>query len=209
MWKWPPNGKLLGTVHFALPDSPVSSPAADRLPIRGTRACCDWLKSSASGDRDKNSPNALPWTRTSLGDSASRDRRLEPGRPRLPRALPSSTSHPRTGERSAHLRPARPPPSRIVSRRKFLPAALSRKWRRRRRERRRRRRPRPDLGRRPPRDAWPHDPGQRPRRRSRGASASGPARPDGPPTGPGGPPPRSAVGTRRRGGASRAAPRAR
>ena len=42
-----------------------------------------------------------------LGDFASRSNQGDRG---YPRALPSSTSHPRTGERGARLRPARPPP---------------------------------------------------------------------------------------------------
>ena len=124
-----------------------------------------------------------------------------------PRALPSSTSHPRTGERSAHLRPARPPPrvARLEAKVPscgFIPQMAT------------------SSARAPAAAAtasgsWAPSTSRRVAARSRPApatpleraSASGPARTDGPP--------RSrwatvapAVGTRRRGGA-RGRPRAR
>ena len=205
MWKWPPNGKLFTSrcLNLRFPHKrPITADSA-------ALARADWLESSASRDgiktrrtRSRGRAHHSATPRRATAGSNQGDRGYPARYPRAPRTRARANAAPTSARRARHR-------ESLVSRRKFPPAALSRKWRRPRRERRRRRRPRPDLGRRPPRDVWPHDPGQRPRRRSRGASASGPARPDGPPTGPGGPPPRSAVGTRRRGGASRAAPRAR
>ena len=201
--KWPPNGKLVTSrcLNLRFPHQrPITADSA-------ALARADWLESSASRDgiktRRTRSRGRAHHSATSRR-ARTRATAATPARyPRAPRTRARANAAPTSARRARHR-------ESLVSRRKFPRAALSRKWRRPRRERRRRRRPRPDLGRRPPRDAWPHDPGQRPRRRSRGASASGPARPDGPPMGRlGGPPSRLAVGTRRRGGASRAAPRAR